>query len=213
MSRSSAEAVALILKEESFTGHPYWPGGMSGVTLDPGYDLCSHDVLVFRHDWIHLGVAERIALEVAIGYRGQGAKVILDAHNLAAIAIPRDVALEVFADDSLPTYEQDVLVHLPGSEFLPADAFGALTSCVYNRGSAMEGDRRLELRAIRSAVAAFAATQLPSTRVAALQAMAHQLDAMGTRLWPTDWMGLRTRRHAEADLVRRAASALAQMAP
>ena len=216
MTHSSSDAVALIMREEGMVGHPYWPGGLSGVTLDPGYDLGRHSLNTFRHDWQGLPSSDMAALEVAIGVRGTGASLLLDAQHLRAIPIPRELALTAFAQDSLPADEHELEVAMPGADELPPDAFGALTDLIYNRGPAMldgppPDPRRAEMRTIRQEVALYAGTTDVTRRPAILESIAAELDAMGDRLWPgaspydTD---LRNRRHHEAALVRRAAAHL-----
>lgn len=212
--RSSAAAVALLLKDEGFVGRPYWPGGVSGVTLDYGYDLGYHDDATFTRHWSRWLTPDEVTLlGNAVGYRGAGASHVLTGLGLTTIAISVAAAQEVFTDDSLPAVEAEVLAAMPGADELPPDAFGALADLIYNRGPAMgdgppQDPRRLEMRAIRSAVAAYAATTLPDGRAAILEGIAHQLDLMGDRLWPdlTNPLdrNLNARRHAEAALVRQA---------
>jgi GH24 family phage-related lysozyme (muramidase) len=80
---------------------------------------------------------------------------------------------------------------------LHPDAQGALVSLVFNRGAAMQGDRRREMREVRDAVAS---TTLPTEEK--LRSIAASILSM-KRLWP-DTLGLRRRRDAEAKLVEEA---------
>lgn len=217
MSRSSPAAVALVLREETFVAHPYYDGGLySGVALPYGYDLGQHDEATFRRHWGRWQAPGDVDLLcAAIGVRGHGAGALLLASHLDAIPVTRAAAQEVFADDSLPRYEAELIGCMPGAEKLGPDAFGALTDLVYNRGPAMDdahvlpGDRRLEMREIRSIVAAYAATELTSSHIAFLLAIADKLEHMGDRVWPPDVSKendtLRQRRHDEANLVRASA--------
>jgi len=80
---------------------------------------------------------------------------------------------------------------------LPADAFGALVSLVFNRGTDLDGDRRIEMRQIRSAID----TGNPGPLL--LQRIAAELRKM-KRLWhnnPDSDGDLVDRREAEAKLV------------
>jgi GH24 family phage-related lysozyme (muramidase) len=219
MPRSSPAAIALLLKDESFVGRPYWPGGFSGVSLDPGYDLGQHTASAFTSDWSpYLPQAAVDALLCAIGVRGQGAGNMIP--TLGSIPIPQTAAMRVFTADSLPQYEQELIDCMPGADQLPADVFGALTDLVYNRGPAMADSpsdpnhaRRFEMRQLRSCVANFAATSLNGVRAGALRAMVNQLHTMGDRLWPNDEEGLKTRRYAEAALIEAVAVALDPTTP
>lgn len=47
-------SLGLMIRLEGFKGHPYWPGGSSGVTLDYGFDLGSHGPDELRKHYGHL---------------------------------------------------------------------------------------------------------------------------------------------------------------
>jgi GH24 family phage-related lysozyme (muramidase) len=106
------------------------------------------------------------------------------------IFVSEESADAVFERNMLPKQMWRTIIAFPGVEELPADAQGALFSLVYNRGTAMEGDRRMEMRTIRDAV-----------KFGDLVTIVKQLRYM-KRLWIGKGLdGLLQRRDAEADLV------------
>ncbi|MDD2853617.1 MAG: hypothetical protein PHY09_17165, partial [Desulfuromonadaceae bacterium] len=128
-----------------------WPGGGSGITIGIGYDLGYVTVDQFESDWEpYLSVDALARLKTAI------CKTAIAAKNRAPqftdIKIKPKDAESVFFNRTLPLHALRTEQALPGVVELPGDAQGALLSLVFNRGTSMVGDRRLELRAIRDAV-------------------------------------------------------------
>jgi hypothetical protein len=172
--------------------HPIWPGGASGVTIGIGYDLGYNDAETIESDW-----GERIAeadlgdmLEAA-GLKGREARAYLP--QLGHIHIPLDQAKDVFYAVTLPRYARMTRKAFPGVQELPADAQTMLLSLVFNRGPALEGSRRREMKAIRPLVAA-----------GDLAGIAAQIRSM-KRLWDIDRLpGLHVRRDREAELLENA---------
>ena len=185
----SQKAKDLILYYEGLNQPSRWPGGASGITLGYGYDLGYEGEKSFRKDWGPYLTEEEIEkLARAVGRTGSDAEEISD--QFSDITIKRADAEEVFYKRSLPKYEEMTRNAFPGFDDLPADAQGSLVSLVFNRGSSMSGDRRLEMRAIRDLV--------PKGD---LQGIADQIRAM-KRLWVGKGLdGLLKRRDKEADLV------------
>ncbi|CAH2606127.1 conserved protein of unknown function (plasmid) [Rhodovastum atsumiense] len=168
--------------------HPKWPGGASGVTVGIGYDLGTVFPAQFRADWSDvLPTATVDLLAKVVGKSGAAAQAALP--SVAAAVVPLDAAMAVFRKRTVPEFTRQTLAAFPGCGALPADCFGVLVSLVYNRGTSMTGDRRSEMRAIRSAIAAGRPQDVPA-----------QVRAM-KRLWPgANERGLRDRREAEAQL-------------
>lgn len=168
---------------------PIWPGAASGVTIGIGYDLGHTAPRVIAMDWEAHPHAVR--LSTASGTTGPLARPL--ARALADITIEFGYARQVFDQTSVITHYRIARRAFGGTAFdaLPPNAQGALVSVVFNRGGAMAGERRTEMRAIRD-------TCIPAGDTACIAA---QLRAM-TRLWAgTDIEGgMRRRRHAEAAL-------------
>jgi GH24 family phage-related lysozyme (muramidase) len=186
------DALALILDAEGLDQPGKWPGESSGITIGIGYDLGFATSEQFEEDWSEFLSSDEIErLKTAIDVSGEAAHQI--ASKFSDIKIKRADAEEVFKTRTLPLYSDRTEKALPGVDQLPANAQGALVSLIFNRGAAMDGDRRKEMRAVRDAVAA-----------GDLQEIADQIRAM-KRLWVGKGVdGLLKRRDAEADLVESA---------
>ena len=87
-----------IHSQEGHAGKPYWPGGHSGVTLDPGYDLGYHEFEFTKDQYSHLLDKEQIfALKMLTGLTGRKAKSALNSsHLLLSIRITKIQAAKLF---------------------------------------------------------------------------------------------------------------------
>jgi hypothetical protein len=195
ISRKSAE---MILEFEigsrarylSLYQHPIWPQGESGITIGIGYDLGYTAQAKFKKDWEPLlSPSVFNKLKNVVGLKAARAKNALS--SVKNVIIPLEAALEIFYTKSLPEYAALTAKTYPGIALLPPDAQGALLSLVYNRGAAMEGDSRMEMKDIRKWVAS-----------QNLGKISEEIQNM-KRLWPNS-KGLRLRRDREADLVKNA---------
>ena len=197
MSELSPAGLKLILDYEVGGGKAYyekalarpsWPGGESGCTIGVGYDLGFTPRERFLGDWAALDDSDRDRLAATIGVRGVRARE--RTTEVRDIVIPWPMAYEVFQRRTIPFWIAQTQAAFPGVDALPWDVLGALTSLVFNRGPAMQGERRREMRYIREAVQD---RDLPS--------IAKHLRSM-RRLWRGKGLdGLLARRDAEARLV------------
>ena len=165
---------------------PVWPGGASGITWGIGYDGGHQTAAVIADDWSDHVAVERLARTA--GITGRQAAAILAQYR--DIPTSYEHASRVFEDRSLVEYERRTRRAFGGETFdaLRPGACGALVSLVYNRGAAMSGDSRREMRAIRDLV--------PAQDYAGI---AYQIRSM-KRLWigTVNENGLSARREAEA---------------
>ena len=206
------QSIDLILSSEGLDQPGKWPGGASGITIGHGYDLGYTDLEEFLRDWDqHLSRSDREQLMAVCGFKGQAARRI--APTLAGIKISRGIARKVFDSATLPKWFAATNRAFPGAHLLPAAAFGALVSLVFNRGASCVdkpgSTRRREMRAIRDAITKWAALR-ESTRAAGLRPLllviAAQIRSM-KRLWIGKGLdGLLTRREREAVMVESAAA-------
>lgn len=136
---------------ENFLKRPTWPGGASGVTIAAGYDL-GYETHLDR-DWgKFLKPDELNRLARCLGKTGQRAKQALS--GVRDIIIKWEWAEEVFNENTLPQEIRKTLATFPNSaERLSADAFGALVSLIFNRGTDLSGDRRREMQQIKNILA------------------------------------------------------------
>jgi len=169
---------------------PIWPGAASGVTIGVGYDLGYNSANTIRADWgTQLDDATVTKLCTVAGKTGQTAKAALP--SVKTVVVPWAAALAVYEAVTIPKFVQQTRTAFPGYDDLDPNCQGALVSLVFNRGGAMSGDRRIEMRAIRDLV--------PQKDYAGIASQIRKMK----RLWKgTDIeKGMNRRRDAEADLV------------
>lgn len=187
--------------EKVYRSRPCWPGGSSGVTIGCGYDLGYE--LHFASDWQRfLPIDAFTRLARCTHKTGQIARQALS--GVRDILIPWEAALEVFNESNLPREIRHTLAAFPGAaDKLPANAFGALVSLIFNRGLSIDGSpRRREMLEIRKAILA-APTPAPASTIAFIAAQFRSMK----RLWPNDPKSdgdLVDRREAEARLIEAA---------
>lgn len=196
--RSSERALELVVRcevgsqdaYEACFSHPTWPGARSGLTIGIGFDCGYETAQQILDDWGPF-IGRQCAYRLS-GVAGmQGAAAAAAAASVADIEIPWSAAVAVFSTLNVPRYETMVSVAFPHVDELPADAFGALFSLVFNRGPSIIDDpkdplhRRREMRQIATLAAAHWWSPVPDL----IRSM--------ERLWTN---GLRKRRELEAEL-------------
>ncbi|MDH3602635.1 MAG: peptidoglycan-binding protein [Candidatus Tectomicrobia bacterium] len=171
---------------EGHAGKPYWPGGASGVTFDPGVDLGHAQATLVEQLYASLLTAGQLAAAQKVyGIQGADAEVALDADTtLQSIRISRSQADTIFPFAAKP-YWDAVVQRFAGID--AADTLGsvqtAMLSLAYNRGA---GNRALE--DLKQPIA-----DKDWSRVAEIigsMQQDHQLE------------GIRSRRRMEAELIR-----------
>jgi len=156
----SQKALDLIIKHEVGGGEPYYnkalkkpcyPGGASGVTIGVGYDLGYNSEEQFTADWGKVLTGDIFArLSKCLGAKSASAKSLIP--SVKDIEIPWESALKVFKESTLPRFVNETLKAFPGANELHPDAFGALVSLVFNRGAAVTGKNREEMKNIRGLI-------------------------------------------------------------
>jgi hypothetical protein len=166
-----------------------WPGGESGATIGIGYDLGYVTPEAMEADWKNeIGQQQVNILKMFCGLKGEKAHKAVTGNPLAKqVAIPFCAANNVFISKTLPKYGKSALRVYPGLDQLTPDAAGAIVSMVYNRGSSLDGPRRVEMKAI-----------VPLVAAKDYAGIAEQIDK-SKRLWNN---GLVQRREKEAAMVR-----------
>ena len=123
--------------QEGHSGQPYWPGGKSGVTLDPGVDLGHADPGLVRTAYQPLLSDEQYAaVEVVCGIKGSEARQALaDNGALQSIRLTRDQAESIlpfaargYWDSVCNRFRVDRETSLPAIQTV-------LLSLAYNRGA------------------------------------------------------------------------------
>jgi GH24 family phage-related lysozyme (muramidase) len=201
MKQPSEAALNLIFEYEvgggeayynKYLTHPTWPGGHSGLTLGIGID-CGYYTQNELANLFNFLLANQLAIiQNASGKVGENGRTYVrsSAVKNANITITWDQAVKLFNQLTWPKYARLTDLAFPGADQLKDNAYGALVSLVFNRGSSLKGDSRTEMRSIRDLV--------PKKDYAGI---ANELRKM-KRIWEGKGLdGLIARREAEAKLV------------
>ena len=200
----SKKSLELILEFEvgggenyynKFLKNPAWPEGQSGVTIGVGYDLGYVNKTEFSEDWKDLPKETFDRLYKVVGIKGHNAKNLI--RGLKDITIPWELSLQVFTNKTVTKFWNLTRDTFPNFDKMPEDAKGGLVSLVFNRGSALEGDRRREMKLIRDGM------RITNTfDQKALSFIANQIRSM-KRIWIGGSIekGMSRRRDAEAKLI------------
>ncbi len=132
---------------EKFLTHPVWPKGESGITVGIGTDLGQMSEEAITEDWQNYVSVDDLHLMLSVsGLKGTRAQAELP--KIKSVIVPFDAACDVFYKRSLPKFAKLTHGIYPGLEQLEPDAVGALISMVYNRGAALNGPGRVEMKSI-----------------------------------------------------------------
>jgi GH24 family phage-related lysozyme (muramidase) len=199
MKKPSQKALELLLEYEVGGGKsfyekkligPTWPGGASGMTLGIGVDCGYYTPQELEKLFSFLPKEQLEIVKGASGKTGQAGKEYTNKYKNSGIQVPWSKALEIFNTLTWTKFSRLAEKAFPGLDELCDDAYGAIVSLVFNRGSSMVGDSRKEMRAIRDLV--------PKKNY---KGIAKELRNM-KRVWKGKGLdGLLTRREAEAKLV------------
>ena len=178
-----------------FLKSPAWPGEQSGVTIGVGYDLGYVNKAEFSEDWKDLPKDIFDRLYKVVGIKGYNAKNLI--RGLKDISIPWELSLKVFNNKTVTKFYNLTKQTFPNFDNLPEDAKGGLVSLVFNRGAALEGERRREMKLIRDGMKLVSVYDQK-----ALSFIANQIRKM-KRIWVGGSIekGMSRRRDAEAKLI------------
>ena len=199
MKNPSPRALDLILEYEvgggktyyeKFLAKPTWPGGASGMTLGIGIDCGYYTPSELEKIFNFLPKKQLEIVKGASGKKGQAGKEYTKLHKNSGIVVTWPQALDIFNKLIWSKFSKLAERAFPGLDQLCDDAYGAIVSLVFNRGSSLTGDSRLEMRNIRNLV-------LKKD----YKGIAKEFRKM-KRIWKGKGLdGLLARRDAEADLV------------
>lgn len=199
MKPPSKEALDLILEYEVGGGrsyyekllsHPTWPGGASGTTLAIGVDCGYYSPTELEKIFYFLPANQLDAIKNASGKTGQAGKDYVRQIKPLNVTVSWDQAIKIFNELTWPKFAKLTEKAFPGVDQLCDNAYGALVSLVFNRGSSLTGSSRAEMRTIRELV--------PKKDY---KSIADELRSM-KRIWEGKGLdGLLARRDAEAALV------------
>ncbi len=136
-----------VHQREGHLGKPYWPGGISGVTFDPGMDLGHASEELVHQLYSPLLTDEQLtAAKTTFGIKGEKAKEALRNNTvLRTVRISREEANGLFKYAAKPYWEA-ITKRFP--TLIDNDTLGsvqtALLSISYNRGARNRGLKVLE---------------------------------------------------------------------
>lgn len=201
MKSPSENTLKLLLDYEVGGGQAYyekkglnfftWPGGYSGPTIGIGIDCAYYKKQELADMFKFLQEDEIKLIQGAVGCFGEKGKLYTKTLRMAGIAVSWDRALELFEEYTWPKYATAMEKIYPGVENLCEDAYGALASLIFNRGTSLSGASRKEMLTIRELI-----------KKMDYRGISKQLKLM-ERLWVGKGLdGLIERRRAEAKLIQ-----------
>jgi peptidoglycan hydrolase-like protein with peptidoglycan-binding domain len=200
--------VAFIALEETggltyyntYTQWPHFPGEASGITIGVGYDLRWNSQEDFLATW-GIFLSESMIAELVKDIGKRGTKTRVRELRQMSIMVPFKYAWQVFVEKTLPRFYEDTKTIYPSLDLLPGLCRSVLVSIVFNRGNALSGERRKEMRAIQNILAQAEQPGLNKPQIKGiLDEVEDQIVSM-KRLW-NPGSGLFKRRQAEANLWR-----------
>ena len=124
-----------VHEREGHVGEPYWPGGMSGVTIDPGVDLGHADRSLLLDNYYDLMTSEQLNEAFSLkGITGQrAAEALSQLSYLSSFKITREEASRIFPSITTP-YWNGLLKRWPALAEAPSSVQTAMLSVSFNRG-------------------------------------------------------------------------------
>lgn len=157
-SKPSPKTLKLLLDYEVGGGKAYyekylskftWPGGASGPTIAIGVDCCYYTSEELNDIFSFLPLEQIKLICKSTGKSGEKGKEYTKVLRQAGITVSWDRALEIFNKITWPKFTKLTEKAFPGVERLNPDAYGAIVSIVFNRGTSMKGTSRVEMRNIK----------------------------------------------------------------
>ena len=130
---------------------PVWPGGHSGVTVGLGYDVGTQTPLQIQRDFA--GILQPKEVERLMKYAGKTGEICKTYIPLLKdFKIEWFKACKLFYHTSLWRYARMAAGIYPQLETLHPYEQTAIVGLVYNRGTALKGDRRKEMALLVEAI-------------------------------------------------------------
>lgn len=167
-----------------------WPGGASGPTIAIGIDCAYYSSSELCDIFYFLNEEELNLVKKCTGKTGATGKEYTKTLRRAGIEVSWDKAVEIFKEITWPKFAKLSEKTFPGLNEFPPDAYGAIVSLVFNRGSSLKGSSRIEMMNIKNLIPKKDYKQI-----------AQNIRNM-CRLWKGKGLdGLLERREAEAKLI------------
>jgi len=161
-SKPSPKTLDLLLQYEVGGGRSYyekylskftWPGGASGSTIAIGVDCAYYSESELAEIFSFLPKDQIKQIQGASGKSGERGKEYTKSLRAAGIVVGWDKALEIFQKLTWPKFTKLAEKTFPGLVDLHPDAYGAIISLVFNRGTSLKGDSRKEMVSIKNLIA------------------------------------------------------------
>lgn len=160
-SKPSPRTLDLLLKYEVGGGKAYyekflskftWPGGASGPTIAIGIDCAYYTETELAKIFNFLPKEQIKQIQEASGKTGESGKEYAKKLRLAGIIVNWEQAMEIFTTLTWPKFTKLAEKTFPGLSELHPDAYGAIISLVFNRGTSLKGDSRKEMFNIKNLI-------------------------------------------------------------
>lgn len=159
--KPSKNTLNLLLKYEVGGGKSYyekylskftWPGGASGPTIAIGIDCAYYTKEELADIFSFLDFNQVKLIQGASGKTGLNGKEYTKILRQANIQVDWDKAAEIFEKFTWPKFSKLAEKTFPGLVDLHPDAYGAIVSLVFNRGTSLSGEKRKEMLNIKNLV-------------------------------------------------------------
>lgn len=157
----SPNTLDLLLKHEVGGGQKYyekflsgftWPGEASGPTIAIGIDCAYYTQDELADIFSFLDDKQIKLIQKSSGKTGLKGKEYTKILKSAQIKVSWNDAISIFNNLTWNKFSKLAEKTFPGLENLCDDAYGAIVSLVFNRGTSLTGERRLEMRNIKNLV-------------------------------------------------------------
>lgn len=157
----SEDTFNLLLKYEVGGGKSYydkflskftWPEGASGPTIGIGVDCAYYTPQELKKIFNFLPETQIELIVKASGKTGQKGKEYTKVLRKSNITVNWEDAIKIFEKLTWPKFTKLAEKTFPGLDELCDNAYGAIVSLVFNRGTSLNGDSRLEMRNIKNLI-------------------------------------------------------------
>lgn len=157
-SKPSQKTLDLLLKYEVGGGENYyekylskftWPGGASGPTIGIGIDCAYYSESELANIFNFLKKEEIELIKGAVGQTSEKGREYTKKLRGAGISVSWEKALKIFESLTWTKFTKLAEKTFPGLSELCPDAYGAIVSLIFNRGTSLVGEKRLEMRNIK----------------------------------------------------------------
>ena len=159
--KPSLKTLELLFKYEVGGGESYytkylskftWPGGASGPTIAIGVDCAYYSEKELSQIFSFLPENQIKLICDATGKTGEEGKKYTVTLRTAGIAVEWSKAVEIFQKLTWPKFCKLAEKTFPGLTELKPDAYGAIVSLVFNRGTSLTGEKRKEMANIKKLI-------------------------------------------------------------